>query len=135
MVVDTEGMIGFLQDNLRDRYKDCFSIVQELLQNADDAKAKHVHFGMFDGIPGTSVLLNGPALLVVNDGPVRPSDLDAIYRIAAGNKRADEDKIGKFGLGMKSVFHVCEAFFMFGKNLEVQSELPDFCTPWSEEYH
>ncbi len=135
MVVDTEGMIGFLQDNLRDRYKDCFSIVQELLQNADDAKAKHVHFGMFNGIPGTSALLNGPALLVVNDGPVSPSDLDAIYRIAAGNKRADEDKIGKFGLGMKSVFHVCEAFFMFGKNLEVQAELPDFCTPWSEEYH
>ena len=135
MVVDTEGIIGFLQDNLRDRYKDCFSIIQELLQNADDAKAKRVHFGMFKGIPNAGSLFQGPALLVVNDGPVRSSDLDAIYRIAAGNKRADDNKIGKFGLGMKSVFHVCEAFFMFGKGLDVQEDLPGFCSPWSEDFH
>ena len=140
MVMDTEGMISLLQDNLRDRYRDCFSIIQELLQNADDAgnaksKSQHVHFGISKGIDVDCPLLNGPALFVVNDGPVSPSDLDAIFRVAAGNKRADENKIGKFGLGMKSVFHVCEGFFMFGAGLECQNDIPCFCTPWSEDYH
>ncbi len=143
MVMDTEGVIEVLRDNLRDRYKDCFSIVQELLQNADDAKARHVHFAMSEGLAAlwphdkacTCQLLKSPALVVVNDGPVSRSDIDAIFRVAAGNKRADTDKIGKFGLGMKSVFHVCEGFFMFGKGLDAQEDLPEICTPWSEEYH
>ena len=140
MVMDTEGMISLLQDNLRDRYRDCFSIIQELLQNADDAgnaksKSQHVHFGISKGIDVDCPLLNGPALFVVNDGPVSPSDLDAIFRVAAGNKRADENKIGKFGLGMKSVFHVCEGFFMYGAGLECQEDIPCFCTPWSEDFH
>lgn len=133
--VDTEGTIHLLQDNLCDRYKDSFAIVQELLQNADDAKAKHVYFGLSQGLHAKCALLKCPALVVVNDGPVSSSDLDAIFRVAAGNKQDDENKIGKFGLGMKSVFHVCEGFFMFGQRLESQSELPCFCTPWSDEYH
>ena len=135
MKMDTEGLIELLRDNLRDRYKDCFSIVQELLQNADDAKAQHVHFAMLKGLDLQCPLLRGPALLVVNDGPVSCSDVDAIFRVAAGNKRGEKDKIGKFGLGMKSVFHVCEGFFMFGRGLECEDEMPAFCTPWSEEYH
>ena len=129
MKMDTEGLIELLRDNLRDRYKDCFSIVQELLQNADDAKAQHVHFAMLKGLDLQCPLLRGPALLVVNDGPVSCSDVDAIFRVAAGNKRGEKDKIGKFGLGMKSVFHVCEGFFMFGRGLECEDEMPAFCTP------
>ena len=88
MVMDTEGMISLLQDNLRDRYRDCFSIIQELLQNADDAgnaksKSQHVHFGISKGIDVDCPLLNGPALFVVNDGPVSPSDLDECPVIVA----------------------------------------------------
>lgn len=135
MAVDAEGTIDLLRDNLRDRYKDCFSIVQELLQNADDAKANRIHFGVSNGLDVNDPMLGGPALYVVNDGPVKPDDLYSIFRIAAGNKHGDKDKIGKFGLGMKSVFHVCEGFYMFGEGLECQAEFPCFCTPWSEDYH
>lgn len=135
MSVDAEGMIDLLRDNLRDRYKDCFSIVQELLQNADDAQSRHIHFGVSNGLGVDDPMLNGPALYVINDGPVSADDLYSIFRIAAGNKHGDKDKIGKFGLGMKSVFHVCEGFYMFGDGLACQDEFPCFCTPWSEDYH
>ena len=45
MRVDAEGVVALLRANLIDRYKDCFCIIQELLQNADDAEATRVHFG------------------------------------------------------------------------------------------
>jgi hypothetical protein len=135
MRVNAEGVVSLLRDNLIDRYKDCFCIVQELLQNADDAKATRVHFGISEGLNVNHPLGRLPALFIINDGPVSPSNLNSIYTIASGDKGNEKDKIGKFGLGMKSVFHVCEAFFMFGNGLDKELEFPYFCTPWTEEYH
>jgi len=135
MRVNAEGVVSLLRANLIDRYKDCFCIIQELLQNADDAKASRVHFGISEGLSVEHPLGRLPALFIINDGPVSPSNLSSIYTIAAGDKGNEKDKIGKFGLGMKSVFHVCEGFFMFGNALDRELEFPYFCTPWTEEYH
>lgn len=135
MRVNAEGVVSLLRSNLIDRYKDCFCIIQELLQNADDAKASRVHFGISEGLNVEHPLGRLPALFIINDGPVSPSNLSSIYTIAAGDKGNEKDKIGKFGLGMKSVFHVCEGFFMFGNALDSELEFPYFCTPWTEEYH
>ena len=135
MRVNAEGVVSLLRSNLIDRYKDCFCIVQELLQNADDAKASRVHFGISEGLNVEHPLGRLPALFIINDGPVSPWNLSSIYTIAVGDKGNEKDKIGKFGLGMKSVFHVCEGFFMFGNALDRELEFPYFCTPWTEEYH
>lgn len=135
MGVSTGGTISILHANLTDRYKDYFCIIQELLQNADDAKASHVHFGVSLGLDVNHPLGRLPALYVMNDGPVSRSNLEAIYTVASGDKGNEKNKIGKFGLGMKSVFHVCEGFFMFGHGMEEDLSFPRFCTPWTKEYH
>ena len=135
MRVNAEGVVALLRANLIDRYKDCFCIIQELLQNADDAEATRVHFGISEGLDVDNPLGRLPALYIVNDGPVSASNMSSIYTVASGDKGNEKGKIGKFGLGMKSVFHVCEGFFMFGRGHVDELPFPFFCTPWTEEYH
>lgn len=105
--------INLIADNLRDRYKSGFPILKELIQNADDARASHLSFGYHDGFKGKTdhVLLQGPGLWVFNDGVFKETDRKAIQSFGLNNKAGESGSIGKFGLGMKSVFHLCEAFF------------------------
>lgn len=109
--VDARGLIQQLKNNLVDRYpRD--SILKELLQNADDARANWLELGWSAGFAGAGhPLLRGPGLFAVNDGPFRPEDAQAIRSFGLNHKAADRSTIGKFGLGLKSVFHLCEAFF------------------------
>lgn len=132
--VSTDGVVKMLRSNLLDRYRDCFCIVQELLQNADDAKAKRIHFGICEGLKTDHPLGKLRALYIVNDGPVTQSDMGAIFSMGASNKDGDKEKIGKFGLGMKSVFHVCEGFFMFGGGESHGVMFPESCTPWDDVF-
>ncbi|MBD5804510.1 hypothetical protein AZOA_39530 [Azoarcus sp. Aa7] len=105
--------INLIAANLRDRYKSGFPILKELIQNADDAKARCLVFGYHPGFAGQSAhpLLQGPALWVLNDGEFKESDRRAIQSFGLNSKAGEAGAIGKFGLGMKSVFHLCEAFF------------------------
>ena len=103
--------------------------------NADDAEATRVNFGISEGLDVDNPLGRLPALYIVNDGPVSASNMSSIYTVASGDKGNEKGKIGKFGLGMKSVFHVCEGFFMFGRGHVDELPFPFFCTPWTEEYH
>ena len=59
-------------------------------------------------------LLRGPALLVANDGPFPVKDSKALHKAIGGSKEDDARKIGTFGIGLKSVFHICEAFLYIG---------------------
>ena len=59
-------------------------------------------------------LLHGPGLLVANDGAFRDEDREALHKAIGGSKEGDVDKIGTFGIGLKSVFHICEAFVYVG---------------------
>jgi hypothetical protein len=105
--------INLIAANLRDRYKSGFPILKELIQNADDAKAGGLVFGYHPGFAGQSShpLLQGPALWILNDGEFKDSDKRAIQSFGLNSKAGESGAIGKFGLGMKSVFHLCEAFF------------------------
>ena len=48
--ISNAGQVKILQANLDERYREMFCITQELLQNADDAEAKNVLIGKFNGI-------------------------------------------------------------------------------------
>ena len=116
-----------IRNDLRDRYREGFPIIKELLQNADDAEASCLHLGWFSGFPHIAhPLLNGPALFVLNDGEFKPVDQDGIRRIGISAKASNQAAIGKFGLGLKSVFHLCEAFFYFWS----EQDTFEILNPW-----
>jgi sacsin len=48
----------------------------------------------------------GPALLVYNDAVFTDNDWDGIQMIYSSIKEEDPLKVGRFGLGFKSVFHI-----------------------------
>jgi hypothetical protein len=108
----TTNVINLISDNLRDRYRSGFPILKELIQNSDDAGATNAVFGLREGLRSAKhPLLKGPALYFFNDGRFKESDQRAILSFAENSKAGELGTIGKFGLGMKSAFHLCEAFF------------------------
>lgn len=114
--MDTQAIspdtINLITDNLRDRYANGFPILKELIQNADDAKAQRLTFSRHPGFPEADhPLLRGPGIWFFNDGQFKPSDKLALCKFGINSKAGDAATIGKFGLGMKSVFHLCEVLF------------------------
>ena len=111
--------IKAIQTLLADVYKDAGdgrTLFRELVQNADDAGARRLRLTVLErGWPGArNSLLRGPALLVANDGPFPTKDREALHKAIGGSKEDDARKIGTFGIGLKSVFHICEAFLYIG---------------------
>ena len=130
----TTSYVNLIADNLRDRYENGFPILKELIQNADDAKARTFIFGRHVGFPNAShPLLQGPGLWFFNDGEFKQSDAHDLRSFGITSKAGDNSPIGKFGLGMKSVFHLCEALFYVawdGKDLHREG-----LTPWKRDDH
>ena len=124
--------INLIADNLRDRYKSGFPILKELIQNADDAKARRLVFGLHPGFKGhaSHPLLQGPGLWLLNDGQFKREDERAIRSFGLNTKAGESGSIGKFGLGMKSVFHLCEAFFYVA--YDGQRHVDVLLNPWSD---
>lgn len=128
MQVPVEAVINLIRENLNDRYRRGFPIIKELIQNADDASATQFDFGIAPGLPkACNPLLHGPALFIVNNGNFTAEDALAINSIGLSNKPAQRSTIGKFGLGLKSVFHFCEAFFY----LHSQQHALRLVNPWA----
>lgn len=128
----TTDYVNLIADNLRDRYDNGFPILKELIQNADDAKARQLIFGRHPGFPGArQPLMKGPGLWFFNDGEFRRSDASGLRSFGIGSKAGSDSVIGKFGLGMKSVFHLCEALFYAawdGRNFHREG-----LTPWKQD--
>ena len=102
------------------------TVLKELLQNADDAKAKRMYIILDKRRHGTKCLpsdnwkdLQGPALLVWNDSVFSEDDLSGIQRLGLGNKRTDAESIGMFGIGFNVVYHLtdCPSFISDGTTL------------------
>ena len=111
-------------------------IIKELVQNADDAGSENLHIGICDPPPGAShPLLQSPGMYVINDGKFERNDGANIRRFGENTKSMDAAKIGKFGLGLKSIFHLCEAFFFFGQTSDGESTkyVADVLNPWSDQ--
>lgn len=111
--------VAAIQTLLRDVYRDAGdgrTLLREIVQNADDAQAQRLAFAVVErGCSAAhNTLLRGPALLVANDGPFPERDWNALHQ-ALGNAKADDaGTIGRFGVGLKSLFHICEAFVYLG---------------------
>lgn len=79
---------------LANLYSDRTHFVYELLQNAEDAKAKWVNFHLFKD-----------RLKVCHNGrPFNHDDIIGICGLVEGTKKEDLMQIGKFGIGFKSVY-------------------------------
>ena len=105
------AVVSQIKSNLQDRYESGYPILKELLQNADDAESRRFRLDVSSGWrDADNPLLRGPGLLVVNDGAFSDADRRGILSFGESVKAADRATIGKFGLGQKAVFHLCDAF-------------------------
>ena len=117
------AIVNLITRDLQDRYKYGFPILKELLQNAEDRKSRRVLIDLYRGWPNAcNPLFKGPGLLVANDGEFKEADKDGIPSILFSPKATDSATIGKFGLGQKAVFHLCDAFVVHVVNAT---------TPWT----
>src|SRR4051794_29941666 len=107
-----EDTIEGLRQTIGDRYKTGYAVVKELIQNADDAEAQRLDLACVSGFAAAvHPLLRGPCVVVLNNGAFSPTNAISIHRFTSSDKSADVSRIGRFGLGLKSVYHLCEAFF------------------------
>lgn len=119
---------------LKERYKEGFPIIKEIVQNANDGGATRLDIGVTRGLSDANhPLLQCPALFFVNDGDFSDSDAQAMRWFGVDNNAKNSAKIGKFGLGQKSIFHFCEAFFYIprSKSLLVNLQPWQFLNPWA----
>ncbi|XP_072039950.1 sacsin-like [Amphiura filiformis] len=117
---DVEGphqsTVNAIKRNL-EMYKEGLDIFKELIQNADDAGATEVKFliDWRDNSESATSLLgegmemcHGPALWAYNNATFSDADVKNICSIAAASKKDQLDKIGRFGLGFTSVYHITD---------------------------
>ena len=87
--------------------------LQELLQNADDAGATEIIF-LYDKTQYPTKKIwseslkdhNGPSIFVYNDATFHKQDWESIQSPQRSGKREDRSKIGRFGMGFVSVYHL-----------------------------
>ena len=121
----SEPLTTHLNRILRE-YKDT-SVIQELLQNADDAGATEVaiyydtreHDSRNLFFPGMANSY-GSALLFYNNAEFTEEDFESIRKIAGETKLSKPLKIGKFGIGFCSIYHITNVpSFVSGENFVV----------------
>ena len=84
-----------------------------MIQNADDAGANEVKF-LFDAKSyGTDYLIRpelalfqGPALYCYNNVKFTEEDWEGLQRPMRSNKQNNPLKVGRFGIGFNSVYHI-----------------------------
>lgn len=94
---------GIRKKLVEDLYTDRVHFIYELLQNAEDAGATEASFE----------LLNDRLIFRHNGSPFSDDDVKSIINFEEGNKRDQEDKIGRFGIGFKSVFAYSETPYIW----------------------
>ena len=103
--------------NILEDYKDGITIIKELIQNADDAEATQINI-CYDArthevnkkclLFPNMLKSYGPALIVHNNKTFSDEDFMNIQKLAAATKQKEQQKIGKFGLGFCSVYHITD---------------------------
>ena len=109
---------------LQDNYDD-IDIFKEMIQNAEDAGAGEVRFLLdmrkneqaMEKLFGDGMkACQGPALWVFNDAVFTDEDFENILRLGGRTKEKDSQKIGKFGTGFNSVYHITDVPCFVSRN-------------------
>ena len=134
--IDQDHFIRKEIGRLLEGYQKGFPFTKELLQNADDAGANNLFCGIHEFCE-TQVhpLLNSPGIFILNDGKFTKKD-DFAIRAFDSSKNDQPEKVGRFGLGLKSVFHFCEAFFAVSSNHKENFDTYDpdvLINPWKPQ--
>ncbi|KAK3608382.1 hypothetical protein CHS0354_035379 [Potamilus streckersoni] len=119
-ILERSGMIrpSLIKDlkNILSEYPDDGQIIKELLQNAEDAGAtkvkillsgKHCNQELCAQRPYKK-FFKGPGLCVYNDAEFTEKDWEGIRMLNSSVKEKDPIKVGRFGLGFKSVYHITD---------------------------
>ena len=112
-------------NRLLEEYTDGFSVLKELVQNADDAGATEVRF-LYDERSNEDAMTclidegmkgcQGPALWVYNDAKFKDEDFDSIEKLNEATKERDTEKIGRFGLGFNAVYNLTDVPMLLSRN-------------------
>ena len=93
-----------------------------MIQNADDARASTVKFFLDYRHHGTSSIIDpglaqfqGPALLAYNDVTFSDDDWEGIQNLQRNIKADNPFKVGKFGIGFNSVYHITGEYLLHEK--------------------
>ncbi|PPR03603.1 hypothetical protein CVT24_007592 [Panaeolus cyanescens] len=96
-------------------YPFSIGIFHEIISNSEDAGATKQVFVLDRRTHDTEGLYHdkliraqGPALLAFNDAKFTDDDWEALQAMHESSKASDLSKIGKFGLGFRSVFHLTD---------------------------
>lgn len=101
--LDTQEMLSRSLQNLVKLYADPVHFVYELIQNAEDAGATRIAF-----------VLTEHQLEVLHDGrPFTVGDLKRLCDVGVSAKPDEPNAIGKFGIGFKSVFTICDEVYLY----------------------
>lgn len=117
-VYEEDGIIDIVIGLIVDTYRDSAHFIFELIQNADDAGATKVRFDLDK--KGILFAHNGTKKFLVSDpskerlNGIIPGDINAITTFSLSSKKEDvENKIGKFGIGFKSVFQYTDSPYIY----------------------
>uniref|UniRef100_A0A672HNF9 Sacsin-like n=2 Tax=Salarias fasciatus TaxID=181472 RepID=A0A672HNF9_SALFA len=103
--------------NILKEYDEESDIFKELIQNAEDAGADTckflVDFRVHKDSPDRLIdpdmaLCQGPCLWAFNNEKFTDEDWKNIVRVGSASKENNMEKIGKFGLGFNTVYHVTD---------------------------
>ncbi|XP_070535151.1 sacsin-like [Ptychodera flava] len=110
----TPPLLKFLK-NILDKYPEGGQIIKELVQNADDAGATEVKFLLDTRQHGIETLLTpsladfqGASLYCYNNEVFTEDDWMGIQTVQQSVKEKDPLKVGRFGLGFVSVYHLTD---------------------------
>ncbi|XP_068097871.1 sacsin-like [Hyperolius riggenbachi] len=103
--------------NILREYSELAEIFKELIQNSEDADATECKFlvDMRQNLNNRQTLIDpgmaschGPALWSYNNSTFTQKDFINITQIGAATKETQAHKIGKFGLGFNTVYHITD---------------------------
>ena len=117
-----QSITGRIKEALED-YDHDMDVLKEMIQNAEDAGASEIKFVIDWRNHSTENLLTkemeawqGPALLVYNNAVFNDEDFTNICKIAGASKKVDPTKIGRFGVGFCSVYHITDVPSFVSRN-------------------